>query len=352
MRNRRSAVLVAVAVGACLLSACGQDAQVRTASRRTKAPDGAVARPRQTPSTPPVDCTRAKCVALTFDDGPGPYTGRLLDDLAKARARATFFVLGAHVGPNAELVRRMVAEGHDVGNHTWSHPYLPRLSEAEARSEVQRTQEVVQQVAGVRPTIFRPPYGATNAQVGNAAGLPQIMWSVDPMDWRRPDAARTTQVVLRDTRPGSIVLLHDVKEASVAAVPGILAQLSGRGYRFVTVSELFNGTPLQPGRLYTGREAPPVRERAEDAGGTTLPATRTSRGTSTTSPVRRRTVSTSPVHDSRTPTTSLYPPVGSRRRSETRSPTSACEMETTSRAAKRADMWRPPSRMDISLPQY
>jgi peptidoglycan/xylan/chitin deacetylase (PgdA/CDA1 family) len=191
-----------------------------------------------------------KCVALTFDDGPGPYTGQLLDHLAKANARATFFMLGVHVRSNAGVVRRMVADGHEVANHTWSHPYLTRLPEGRIRVEVQRTQVAIRQVGGVRPSLLRPPYGATNARVGQAAGMPQILWSVDPMDWRYRSSARTVKVVVRGVRPGGIVLLHDVHASSVAAVPRILAQLESKGYRFVTVSELFRGRTLRSGHCY------------------------------------------------------------------------------------------------------
>ncbi|HEX2312116.1 MAG TPA: polysaccharide deacetylase family protein [Thermomonospora sp.] len=193
-------------------------------------------------------------MALTFDDGPGPYTGRLLDHLAKARVRATFFVLGELVRPNARTVRRIAAEGHELANHSWSHPDMAGLSSRRVRSEVRRTQGVIHQVTGVRSRLFRPPYGSTNARVGRAVAMPQILWSVDTMDWRHRNTARTVRIVTKETRNGGIVLFHDVHRPTVAAVPQVVTRLQRKGYRFVTVSELFAGRRLRPGTVYYERD--------------------------------------------------------------------------------------------------
>ncbi|WP_245974093.1 polysaccharide deacetylase family protein [Thermomonospora umbrina] len=192
-------------------------------------------------------------MALTFDDGPGPYTARLLDHLAKTRVRATFFVLGELVRPNARLVRRIAAEGHELANHSWSHPDLAGMSSRGVRNEAQRTQAAIQRVSGVRSRLFRPPYGSTNAQVGRAVALPQIMWSVDTLDWSHRNTARTVRIVLKETRGGGIVLFHDVHKPTVAAIPQVISRLSRKGYRFVTVSELFQGKRLRPGVRYYER---------------------------------------------------------------------------------------------------
>ncbi|MFF3439836.1 polysaccharide deacetylase family protein [Streptosporangium sp. NPDC002721] len=201
-----------------------------------------------------IDCERTRCVALTFDDGPGTYTEPLLDILAGHRARATFFVVGRMAfGGGESTLRRMVAEGHELGNHTWDHPQLPLLSQAAIREELGRTQWLVKRATGVTMILMRPPYGLTDARVAAESrqlGLAQILWDVDTLDWRDQDPS----VVARRAAgagPGSIVLMHDIHHSTVQAVPRLLDELADRGYRFVTLSELYGGRPA-PGRRYYG----------------------------------------------------------------------------------------------------
>ncbi|MFF0248647.1 polysaccharide deacetylase family protein [Streptosporangium sandarakinum] len=211
------------------------------------------------PLPPPrqkIDCGKAKCVALTYDDGPGHDTARLLDILARHHARATFFLVGGMVLANADgALRRMVRDGHELGNHTWSHPQLTALSESAVRAELARTQNVIERRTGVRATLMRPPYGATDGRVAAVArrmGLAQVLWNVDTLDWRD----RVTPVVARRAtaiKPGSIVLMHDIHRTTVDAAPRILKELTRRGFVFVTVSELY-GKPLRPGVGYSERE--------------------------------------------------------------------------------------------------
>ncbi|MFI7108802.1 polysaccharide deacetylase family protein [Nonomuraea sp. NPDC050227] len=189
------------------------------------------------------DCRKVKCVALTFDDGPGPYTGTLLRHLAKYQAHATFFVVGQNVGLHPDVVRRTVEAGHELGNHTWSHPDLTRLSPAAIRSQLARTDQAVKSAAGVVPGLVRPPYGATDGDVRRQAHRPLVLWSVDTLDWRYRDSARVARVSLKRVRPGSVILFHDIHPTTVKALPRVLKGLSARGYRFVTVSELFGGRP-------------------------------------------------------------------------------------------------------------
>ncbi|WP_119727398.1 polysaccharide deacetylase family protein [Thermomonospora amylolytica] len=256
MLIRSTAVLVTAGAGLALLSACGHGHhRIHVTADRTQQPRPARGTAQATPSRA-VDCAVARCVALTFDDGPGPHTARLLDLLRPTRARATFFVVGRQVRPNAAVVRRIVAEGHEIGNHTWSHARLPGLPEGAIRAEVDRTQDAVHDVTGVRPRVFRPPYAVTDARVGRVAGLPQVMWSVDPMDWRARKPERMKRVIeetVRDTRPGGIVLLHDTHGPTVSAIPELVARLKRQGYELVTVSELFRGVPLRPGGPYRHR---------------------------------------------------------------------------------------------------
>jgi peptidoglycan-N-acetylglucosamine deacetylase len=208
----------------------------------------------QAPSRPaaprPVDCAKSKCLALTFDDGPGPYTGRLLKILRRHSARATFFVVGRNAAANPRLLRRMAAGNHEIGNHTWDHADLARLSTASIHSEVRRTQQAVHRAIGRWPTIMRPPYGAINPRVNHAIGLPEIMWSGDTLDWLHRNPGRVRRSVLKLARRNAVILVHDIRETTVAAMPGTLNELIKRGYTLVTVSELFGGKRLRAGHAY------------------------------------------------------------------------------------------------------
>jgi peptidoglycan/xylan/chitin deacetylase (PgdA/CDA1 family) len=227
----------------------------RTTTPRTSEATSPKASGRAAPSgSGGTDCRRAKCVALTFDDGPVAGTADLLDLFRKEGVRATFFPVGTNVRAHPELIRRMKAEGHEVGNHTWSHPQLNRLSASRIRDEISRTNDAVVKADGRKPTLLRPPYGATNDQVRSAAaalGVAQILWSVDPLDWRDRNSTIVTQRVLANTRSGSIVLSHDIHATTRAAYPRIVSELKKRGFTFVTVSDLLDD-PV-PGRKYFSR---------------------------------------------------------------------------------------------------
>lgn len=249
-------VVAGLAATATVVAACGSvhtgdlKQQAAAVKRHAAAPKAAAA-----PAIPPqrtLDCAaQLKCVALTFDDGPGPYTAHLLDVLKAAGARATFFMLGENVGAHRAEVRRMVMEGHQIGNHTWSHPQLTGLSSDAVRSEVGRTQKAITDASGgVAPMIFRPPYGATNARVGKAVGMPEIVWDVDSMDWRYRNVARNVRVGTKDPKKGNVVLFHDIHKTTVQAIPRVLAGLKKRGFTFVTVGELTEGRRLAAGHTF------------------------------------------------------------------------------------------------------
>lgn len=211
--------------------------RVRGVAMKSPAPSTAqtptsVAKPKET-----VDCTKAKCIALTFDDGPGPYTNSILDTLEEKKARATFFTLGPAVQAAPATVRRMVELGMGVGDHSWSHPQFTDLSDGEVTSEITRTAEVIKKVTGADPVAVRPPYGAYAKETPHA-GFPFVLWDVDTEDWKNRNAAVTTQRALAGAHPGAIVLMHDIHPSTAKAVPGIIDALHEQGYTLVTVDEL------------------------------------------------------------------------------------------------------------------
>lgn len=251
MEKRHFLPLAVPVAAGMLLTGCGDVPAYRAESSQSRHHIGlGAAQPALPPKPPPVDCARAKCVALTFDDGPGAYTQRLLGYLRQARARATFFVLGQNVGGNAAAIRQAVSDGHEIGGHSWSHPDLTTLSGQAVKTQLGRTHQEIERVAGVRPQLFRPPYGATNARIARAAGVPQILWDVDTLDWRYRNSARVARVAVRQARRGSIVLMHDIHRTTVAAVPKVLAGLKRRGFQFAGVSDLLRAKPARPGRPY------------------------------------------------------------------------------------------------------
>ncbi|MFG2985795.1 polysaccharide deacetylase family protein [Streptomyces sp. NPDC048258] len=175
---------------------------------------------------------------LTFDDGPDPrYTPAILDTLARYGVRAVFFVCGEMATENRDLLRRMVAEGHVIGNHTWTHPLIPKLSRPALVSEIGRTSEVVQKAVGEAPVWFRAPYGAWNRaafEIGAELGMEPLAWTVDTLDWKEPGTATIVSRVLSGAGPGVIVLSHDAggnRSQSVQAISSYLPQLLARGYR-------------------------------------------------------------------------------------------------------------------------
>lgn len=187
--------------------------------------------------------TSEPVLAMTFDDGPHPeLTPKLLDMLKERNLKATFFVIGKNVELYPEIARRIVAEGHEIANHSWSHPALPKIGAARVKSEIDKTSEIIERVTGVRPATMRPPYGATNQSLNRRLneefGLSVIMWSVDPQDWRYRNAARVSNHLIQHARPGDILLAHDIHPSTIAAMPGTFDALVAKGFRFLTVSEL------------------------------------------------------------------------------------------------------------------
>jgi peptidoglycan/xylan/chitin deacetylase (PgdA/CDA1 family) len=186
--------------------------------------------------------TRQKVVALTFDDGPHPLTtALLLDTLRRHHARATFFVVGTKAREAPGLLRRMIADGDEVENHTYTHDNLDHLSSGEILKEVQYADRDIEAVTGSRPKFVRPPggeYDIRSVSVFSKLKRTFGLWSVNPGDWEKPPPGRIIRDVLRQVRPGTIVLLHDDALNTVEALPRILEGLRREGYRFVTVNDL------------------------------------------------------------------------------------------------------------------
>ncbi|MCY0936502.1 polysaccharide deacetylase family protein [Streptomyces sp. H34-S4] len=192
----------------------------------------------------PADARTASAMTLTFDDGPDPrYTPAILDTLARYGVRAMFFVCGEMAVDNQDLLRRMVAEGHVIGNHTWTHPLITKLSRPALASEIGRTSEIVQQAVGTAPLWFRAPYGAWNRaafEIGAELGMEPLAWTVDTLDWTEPGTSAIVSRALKGAAPGVIVLNHDAggnRSQSVQALASYLPQLIGRGFR-MTLPEL------------------------------------------------------------------------------------------------------------------
>lgn len=203
-------------------------------------------------------------IALTFDDGPhASNTPRLLDMLRQRNLKATFYTVGTNVARYPNIMRRIVAEGHEVANHTWTHPSLSKLSDGAVRSELQRSHDALVKIIGTAPRTYRPPYGAITARqmqwIFDEFGYPTIKWSVDPRDWQVKNASIVTQNILRDTQPGGIVLVHDIHASSIDAMPATLDGLLSRGFQFLTVSQLIGlsqRAPVTPGSLAVTDHSP------------------------------------------------------------------------------------------------
>lgn len=191
-------------------------------------------------------------VALTFDDGPGPYTERLLKCLEKNHALATFFMVGSSVDRYRDTVKKVYDMGCEIGNHSWNHSQLPQLDGSALASQISSTNQVIRNITGHNPTLLRPPYGAYNSAVAAAAGVPLILWEVDTLDWKTRDVQSTVRSVMADAKDGSIVLMHDIHLPTVMAVEQIIPQLKAKGFQLVTVSELakYKKKPMQAGSAY------------------------------------------------------------------------------------------------------
>ena len=194
-----------------------------------------------------------KAVALTFDDGPSPKTTPVaLDLLKKYNAKGTFFMVGHAVEGNEDIIKRVIAEGHQIGNHSWDHPVLTKISLEKAKSQINDTTAALKKASGLDVHIMRPPYGAINGAIQAAVDQSFILWDIDTLDWKNRNTASIMKEV-RKAQPGSIILMHDVHQTTIDALPLILQYLTEQGFEMVTIEELM-GDQLELHQAYTNRE--------------------------------------------------------------------------------------------------
>ncbi len=204
-------------------------------------------------ANPSVNCLEEKCIALTFDDGPGPYTNRLLDILKEQNLKATFFVVGSRVERYQAELRRAAAEGHELGNHSWDHSNFKDISLDMVNWQIYSTNRVILEKTGIESKFSRPPYGAKNEEILHVYRnflQPVILWSVIADDWKHPRSDIICNRITNRTFRGSIILLHDINVETVDAMPCIIKNLSEMGYKFVPVSTLL-GEGVVLGRTYS-----------------------------------------------------------------------------------------------------
>lgn len=247
-------------------------------------------------------------VALTFDDGPSPNTTpQLLDMLKERGVRATFFVLGQRAAQHPELLRRIVEEGHELANHSWNHPQLPKLSLEAAEKQITDTDQAIFDATGQKTVYMRPPYGAMKASLqdhlNKKFGISFIYWTIDPMDWKFRDPKVVHERIMSQVSPGAIVLAHDIHASTVAAMPQVLDDLIAKGYRFGTLSQMVAMDRTGKPRVAATHATPAANRAAPRAAAVApaRPATQAARAAApasdptATGTIRPRTVTTTSI---------------------------------------------------------
>jgi len=215
----------------------------------------------KTPEKPKVDITLPKrdidpnkpMIALTFDDGPNKKTTTpILDILKEYDSVATFFILGNRVSNNEELLKRMLEEGNEIGNHSYNHKELTKLSSEELREQIIDTQDAIIESTGFEPKLVRPTYGSYNDKLKSEIDMPLILWSIDTLDWKSRDANKVADYVLANVKDGDIILMHDIHDSTAEATQILVPKLIDMGFQLVTVSELYEskGESLESGKIY------------------------------------------------------------------------------------------------------
>ena len=198
-------------------------------------------------------------VALTFDDGPSKHTARLLDMFATHGGKGTFFVVGNILENRSDVLQRMVAEGHEIGGHSWDHRQLTKLNQNDLNNQIVGTRGKIQEITGVDATLLRPPYGSYNSDVKNLCadlGIVMVNWSLDTLDWKYKDEDKIYETILSEVQDGDIILCHDLHGTTVDAMERVIPELIAKGYQLVTVSELLDqrGDVIVAGEVYYKRD--------------------------------------------------------------------------------------------------
>ena len=198
------------------------------------------------------DVISNKYIALTFDDGPNYNTNKVLDILEENNVPATFFVLGNRIKENENILKRMVSSKMEIGNHTFNHLLLTKYKEDKVKREINDTSNLIFEVTGKYPTLFRPSYGSCNKMIRRIVDTPIIIWDIDTLDWKYHNSRRISNRVINKVKDGDIVLMHDIYSATANALEIIIPSLKSKGYTFVTVSDLFyyKNIPLEKGKVY------------------------------------------------------------------------------------------------------
>lgn len=183
--------------------------------------------------------TYENVVAITFDDGPRrSTTTKLLDGLKERNIKATFFLMGKSIEGNEDIIKRMYDEGHLIGNHTFNHVELTRLTDAKAFEEIEKTNNAISSITGYSPEYIRPPFGKISNKVEEKIDMQCVMWSIDPVDWNTSNCNKVVNHVVNNAKNGDIILMHDIYDSSVTAALEIIDRLQEKGYVFVTVDQM------------------------------------------------------------------------------------------------------------------
>jgi len=191
-------------------------------------------------------------IALTYDDGPSKYTQEILDLLKENNSAATFFVLGSQASKYEETIKQMIEDGNQIGNHSYDHKRLTSLNDEELYDQINRTDNLIYEIALYKPFVMRPPYGSTTEALIDKLQKPIINWSIDTRDWESRNAEAITEIIFENVKDGDIILMHDLYESSLEASKIVIPELINRGYQLVTISELSESRKviLRAGQTY------------------------------------------------------------------------------------------------------
>lgn len=249
--------------GTPIVSGSGAAATAAPTPEGTIQPDGVAAAVASVPTLPPKSIAtpgptpRPKAVALTFDDGPrndNQRTGKVLSLLKKYNAHATFFVVGEYVAAGADMLKQEVAQGCEIGNHSWDHSNLAQMNMKQVNSQYNKTAKLVKKLVGYDIKLLRPPYGAISTKMRKSLKHPMVLWNVDTLDWKTKNPKSIFKTIKKTVKDGDIILMHDIHPTTADSLEKVLPWLVRNGYDILTVSELAKrkGAALTDGKAYGG----------------------------------------------------------------------------------------------------